>query len=104
MLILVQGLTSSLCCMLCLAAVTLMPVPDALCIIFSAPVPTVILARIVLKVFNIFIYVAFETSNFLRNASMLQKLRLVFCWSLELSWFVDHHSYFIPTLTNQSWR
>ena len=49
-MILVQGLTSSLCCMLCLAAVTMMPVPDALCIVFSAPVPTIILARIVLKV------------------------------------------------------
>ena len=48
-MILLQGLTSSLCCLLCLAAVTFMPVPDALCIVFSAPVPTVILAAIFLK-------------------------------------------------------
>ena len=49
-MILLQGLTSSLTCLLCLAAVTFMPVPDALCIVFSAPVPTIILAAIFLKV------------------------------------------------------
>jgi len=49
LMILLQGLTSSLTCLFCLAAVTFMPVPDALCIVFSAPVPTIILAAIFLK-------------------------------------------------------
>ena len=41
---------SSLTFITALSAVSYMPVPDALCIVFSCPVVTIILSAIVLKV------------------------------------------------------
>ena len=50
MLIVLQGAMSSLTFITALSAVSYMPVPDALCIVFSCPVVTIILSAIVLKV------------------------------------------------------
>jgi len=49
MLILLQGAMSSLMVVTAVASVSYMPVPDALCIMFSCPVVTIILSAIVLK-------------------------------------------------------
>jgi len=49
LLILLQGVMSSLTFITALSAVSYMPVPDALCIVFSCPVVTIILSAIVLK-------------------------------------------------------
>jgi len=49
LLILLQGLVSSLTFITALAAVSYMPVPDALCIVFSCPVVTITLSAVVLK-------------------------------------------------------
>jgi len=49
LLILLQGAMSSLTFITALSAVSYMPVPDALCIVFSCPVVTIILSAIVLK-------------------------------------------------------
>ena len=52
-LIVVQGAMSALTVVTALAAVVYMPVPDALCIMFSCvPVVTLTLSAIVLKVFK----------------------------------------------------
>ena len=53
LLILLQGAMSSLTFITALSAVSYMPVPDALCIVFSCPVVTIILSAIVLKVITI---------------------------------------------------
>ena len=50
LLILLQGVMSSLTFITALSAVSYMPVPDALCIAFSCPVVTIILSALVLKV------------------------------------------------------
>merc|ERR1712079_288925 len=47
--ILLQGLMSSLTFVTALAAVSYMPVPDALCIVFSCPVVTILLSAAVLR-------------------------------------------------------
>lgn len=49
LLILLQGVMSSLTFITALSAVSYMPVPDALCIVFSCPVVTIILSALVLK-------------------------------------------------------
>ena len=53
LLILLQGLMSSLTFITALSAVSYMPVPDALCIVFSCPVVTIILSALVLKVMDV---------------------------------------------------
>ena len=43
-----QGLTGAIGLVSCLASISFMPVPDALCIIFTCPVITIILSAIIL--------------------------------------------------------
>ena len=53
LLIVLQGAMSSLTFITALSAVSYMPVPDALCIVFSCPVVTIILSALVLKVMDV---------------------------------------------------
>ena len=58
LLIMLQGVMSSLTFITALSAVSYMPVPDALCIVFSCPVVTIILSALVLKVMDVNVMMA----------------------------------------------
>ena len=80
LLIILQGAMSSLTFITALSAVSYMPVPDALCIVFSCPVVTIILSALVLKVMDVNVMIVI--SKIFRIDSAPARLLLPFCSSL----------------------